>query len=117
MTFESSITIEESAMLPKNRPPTPPGEILNEEFLAPLRMTQAQLAERMKVSVQTVNLIVNGKRAITADTALALSRVFETSPEFWMNLQVAVDLWNAVQRQAKARQSADAGTEARRRAH
>lgn len=70
-----------------------------------MRMTQARLAEKMLVSVQTVNLIVNGKRAITAETALALSRVFETSPEFWMNLQAATDLWNAARRQAKARLS------------
>jgi len=68
-------------------------------------MTQAQLAGKMKVSVQTVNLIVNGRRAITAETALALSRVFETSPELWMNLQAAVDLWNAARRQARAQRS------------
>jgi len=92
-------------VLPRNRPPTPPGEVLNEEFLAPLKMTQAQLAGKMKVSVQTVNLIVNGRRAITAETALALSRVFETSPELWMNLQAAVDLWNAARRQARAQRS------------
>ena len=90
-------------MLPKNRPPTPPGEVLSEEFLVPLKMTQAQLAARMGVSVLTVNLLVNGKRAVTADTALALARTFETSPQFWMNLQNAVDLWAAQARENRKR--------------
>ena len=89
-------------MLPKNRPPTAPGEILDEEFLAPAGMTQAQLAERMGVSVQTVNMIINGKRTITAETAILLARVFETAPEFWLNLQNAVDLWLAERQLAKA---------------
>jgi antitoxin HigA-1 len=84
-------------MLPKNRPPTPPGEVLAEEFLAPRGMTQGQLAEQMGVPIQRVNLIVNGRRAITAETALLLARVFETSPEFWLNLQMAWDLWHARQ--------------------
>jgi antitoxin HigA-1 len=89
-------------MLPKNRAPTPPGEVLNEEFLVPLKLTQAELAKRIGVSVQTVNMLINGKRAVTADTALALAREFETSPEFWMNLQVSVDLWHAKQRARSA---------------
>jgi addiction module HigA family antidote len=84
-------------MLPNNRPPTPPGEVLDEEFLKPLRMTQGQLAERMGVPLQRVNQIVNGRRAISAETAILLARVFETSPQFWMNLQVAWDLWHANQ--------------------
>lgn len=83
-------------MLPKNRPPTPPCEILTEEFLTLLnKMTQAALAKKMGVSVQTVNLLINGKRSVTAETAWRLARVFNTSPEFWMNLQMAVDLWRA----------------------
>ncbi|MBS2032902.1 MAG: HigA family addiction module antidote protein [Deltaproteobacteria bacterium] len=82
-------------MLPKNRPPTHPGEVLNEEFLAPKKMTQAQLASALGVSVQTVNLLVNGKRSITAETALGLARVFKTTPLFWMNLQALFDLWHA----------------------
>jgi len=82
-------------MLPKNRPPTHPGEILLEEVLKPMGMTQVDLAGRLGVPIQRVNTIINGKRGVTAETALLLSRVFNTSPEFWMNLQNAVDLWNA----------------------
>jgi antitoxin HigA-1 len=87
-------------MLPKNRPPTLPGEVLREEFLAPLGLTQEALARQMEVSFQTVNLIVNGKRSVTADTAVRLARALGTSPEFWMHLQVARDLWFAQQRHA-----------------
>jgi antitoxin HigA-1 len=82
-------------MIPKNREPTTPGEVLDKEFLEPLGMTQAKLAAEMGVSVQTVNLLINGKRDVTAETALLLSRVFETSPELWMNLQATHDLWIA----------------------
>ena len=89
-------------MLPKTRPPTPPGEVLAEEFLAPMGMTQGQLAEKMGVPIQRVNMVVNGRRAITADTALLLARIFGTSPEFWMNLQAAWDLWHARERLAKS---------------
>ena len=82
-------------MLPKNRPPTSPGEVLVEEFLGPLGMTQVELARRMNIPLQRVNTVVTGKRAITAETAVLLARVLGTSAAFWMNLQVAVDLWNA----------------------
>lgn len=91
-------------MIPKNRPPTPPGEILRLEFLEPMGLTQGQLAERMGVPIQRVNLIVNDRRAITAETAIMLSRALGTSPEFWMNLQMQRDLWLAQQTlQAAAR--------------
>ena len=82
-------------MLPKNRPPTAPGELLKQEFLEPLEMTQASLADEMGVPLQRINLIVNGKRGITAETAILLSRVFDTTPQFWMNLQANYDLWHA----------------------
>lgn len=82
-------------MLPKNRPPTTPGEILVQEYLGPAKMTQETLAKKMGVSVQTVNLLINGKRNVTAETAWRLARVFDTSPELWMNLQMRVDLWRA----------------------
>lgn len=85
-------------MLPKNRPPIPPGEILKEEYLDESGMTQAELAEKMGVSVQTVNLIVNGKRAITPETAIALSKVLATSPEMWLRMQSDVDLYHAFQK-------------------
>jgi addiction module HigA family antidote len=79
-------------MLPQNRKPTHPGTILLEEFLRPMEMTQSQLAERMGVPVQRVNTLINGKRDITPETAILLSRVLGTSAEFWMNLQAAYDL-------------------------
>jgi len=85
-------------MIPKNRPPTPPGEILLEEFLKPMRLTQTALAEKMSVPLQRVNTLINGKRAVTADTALLLSEIFGTSPEFWMNLQTQCDLYEARRR-------------------
>lgn len=82
-------------MLPKNRKPTHPGEILLEEFLKPSGMTQLQLAEKMKVPVQRINTLINGKRGITPETAILLSRVFKNTAEFWMNLQVNHDLYEA----------------------
>jgi addiction module HigA family antidote len=90
-------------MLPKNRAPTPPGEILLEEFLKPGGMTQMELASRMNVPVQRVNTLINGRRAVTPETAILLSRVFATTPEFWMNLQVRHDLWIAHQRMGPAK--------------
>jgi antitoxin HigA-1 len=82
--------------LPQNRPPTHPGEILLEEFLKPLGMTQVELAERMAVSYPRVNEIVHAKRGVTPDTAVRLSRLFGTSPEFWLNGQLAWDLWHTL---------------------
>lgn len=83
-------------MLPKNRPPTHPGEMLLEEFLRPLGMTQTELAERIHVSYPRVNEIVNGKRGVTPGTALRLSRLLGTTPEFWLNGQRNWDLWHAL---------------------
>jgi antitoxin HigA-1 len=82
-------------MMPKNRKPTHPGEILLEEFLKPMKLTQLELARRMGVPIQRVNTLINGKRDMTAETAILLSRVLKTSSEFWMNLQVACDLFQA----------------------
>jgi len=82
--------------LPAKRPPTHPGEMLREEFLVPLEMTQTELANRIGVSYPRVNEIVNEKRGITPDTALRLSRLFGTSPEFWLNGQQNWDLWHAM---------------------
>jgi antitoxin HigA-1 len=82
-------------MIPKHRKPSHPGEILLEEFLLPLKMNQVELARRMGVPIQLVNTLINGKRNMTAETALLLARVLKTSPEFWMNLQVATDLYKA----------------------
>jgi addiction module HigA family antidote len=88
-------------MLPKNRPPTTPGEMLLEEFLRPLGMTQVALAARMGVPVQRVNGLVNGKRAITPETAILLARALKTSPQVWLHLQANHDLWIAQRRMHK----------------
>ncbi len=85
-------------MIPKNRKPNHPGEILSEEFLKPMAMTQVDLARKMGVPVQRVNTLINGKRDMTAETAILLSRVLKTSSEFWMSLQVAHDLYLASRR-------------------
>lgn len=82
--------------LPRNRPPTHPGEILLEEFLVPLDMSQTQLAEALGISFVRVNAIVNGRRGVTPDTALRLERLFGSSAQFWLNLQMAWDLWHAM---------------------
>ena len=82
-------------MLPRNRKPTIPGEILKEEFLIPLNMTQQDLADAIGISRVRVNNIINGNRSITPDTAIRLATYFDTTPEFWINLQNSVDLWTA----------------------
>ena len=79
-------------MLPEQRIPTHPGEILAEEFLKPLELTQVALADHIGVPVQRVNEIVRGKRGIAAETAWLLSGAFGTSPDFWLNLQTSYDL-------------------------
>ena len=89
-------------MIPKHRKPSHPGETLLEEFLAPMRLSQVELARRMGVPVQRVNTLINGKRDITAETAILLSRILKTSPEFWMNLQDARDLYEAREHLARA---------------
>ena len=82
--------------LPKNRRPTHPGEVFLEDFLIPLGITQKDAAERLRISYPRMNEIVKGKRSVTPDTALRLARFTSTEPEFWLNLQQAVDLWNAL---------------------
>lgn len=82
--------------LPKNRRPTHPGEVFLEEFLIPLGITQKDAAQQLRMSYPRMNEIVKGKRAVTPDTALRLARFTRTEPEFWLNLQQAVDLWTAL---------------------
>ena len=82
-------------MTPKNRKPTHPGEILREEFLKPMKMTQQQLADKMGVPVQRINTLINEKRGVTPETAILLSRTFGTTPELWMHLQTSYDLYVA----------------------
>lgn len=79
-------------LLPENRIATHPGEILKEEFLAPVEITQVALAQHIGVPLQRVNEIIRGKRGITPETAWLLSQALGTTPQFWMNLQDAYDL-------------------------
>ena len=76
----------------KKLPPVHPGEILNEEFLKPLQLSQSQLARDLRIPHRRINEIVLGKRSISPDTALRLSVYFNTSPELWMNLQTTYEL-------------------------
>ncbi|HEU4382025.1 MAG TPA: HigA family addiction module antitoxin [Anaeromyxobacteraceae bacterium] len=86
------------------RRPTAPGEMLLEEFLKPAGLTQVALAAKMGVPIQRVNGIISGRRAVTAETAILLGRALGTTPELWLNLQVAVDLWDARQRMPRHRE-------------
>jgi antitoxin HigA-1 len=79
-------------MVSRNAPPVHPGEILLHEFLDPLGLSQYRLAKDISVPPRRINEIVHGTRAITADTALRLSRYFGTSERFWLNLQARYDL-------------------------
>lgn len=79
-------------MSKKKMPPLHPGEILMEEFLNPLEMSQYRLAKEIHVSPRRINEIVQGKRSITADTALRLGLFFKMSPQFWLGLQMDYDL-------------------------
>ena len=81
--------------MPQNRPPTHPGEMLLEEFLKPLDMSQVELAGRIHVSYPRINEIVRGKRGVSPDTALRLERLFGMEAQVWLNLQQAWDLWQA----------------------
>jgi addiction module HigA family antidote len=77
------------------RKPTTPGEILREEYLVPLEMSQKDLAVHIGQDVKVINRIVNGRSAVTAEVALKFSATLRTTPEFWLNAQKAVDLWSA----------------------
>lgn len=83
-------------MLTTQRKPVTVGEILLEEFMQPLSLTQAALAEAMGVQRKHVNELCNNRRTVTAATALILARVFSNSPEFWLNVQRRNDLWEAL---------------------
>ena len=86
--------------VPTHRKPTHPGEMLLEEFLEPMGLSQRELADAIAVPYQRVNEIVNGRRGVTPSTALRLSTYFGTSTDFWMNLQLRWDLYHA--REAEA---------------
>ncbi len=82
----------------RTRKPTTPGEILREEFLGPLGMTQKQLAEHVGCDIKVINRIVNGRTSVGAEMALKLSATFRTTPELWLNAQKSVDLHEAEHR-------------------
>ena len=82
--------------LPTHQPPTHPGEMLLEEFLKPLGITQTAFALQLGVSFQRLNEVINGKRSVTPDTALRLARVTGMSADFWLGLQQDWDLWHAL---------------------
>ncbi len=82
--------------LPTHRPPTHPGEMLLEEFLTPLGITQSAFAVRLGVSFPRLNEVINVRRAVTPDTALRLARVTGMSADFWLGLQQDWDLWHAL---------------------
>ena len=79
--------------IPKNREPTHPGEMLLEEFLKPMGISQKELADSIKVPFQRVNEIVHGRRGISPSTSLRLAKFFGTSPDFWLNLQQKYELY------------------------
>jgi antitoxin HigA-1 len=81
--------------LPTNRPPTHPGEMLLEEFLKPLNISQTDFAARIGVSYPRLNELIHGKRGVTPDTALRLAQVLGMSADFWLGLQQDWDLWHA----------------------
>jgi addiction module HigA family antidote len=81
--------------IPTHRAPTHPGEMLLEEFLKPMGLSQRELAQGIHVPYQRVNEIINGRRGITPSTALRLSKYLGVSPDFWMNLQLRWDLYFA----------------------
>jgi len=87
--------------MPANRMPTHPGEMLLEEFLKPMNLTQQDLARSIRVPYQRVNELVHGRRGITPSTALRLSRYFGNSAAFWMNLQLKWDLSKALETEAE----------------
>lgn len=84
-------------MLPKKRPPTSPGEMLLNEFIKPFNMTQKEFSQHVGWSYARLNEIIHGKRGITASSALTLADAFNMEPDFWLNLQKNLDLWNALQ--------------------
>jgi addiction module HigA family antidote len=88
--------------LPSDRRPVHPGEVFLKDVLVPLNLTQREAAERLRISYPRMNEIVNGKRSVTPDTALRFARFTGTEPEFWLNLQQARDLWDAMHSEAAA---------------
>ena len=85
--------------IPTHREPTHPGEMLLEEFLKPMGMTQRELSNAIMVPYQRINEIINGKRGVTPSTALRLAKFFGTSEDFWLNLQLRWDLYRTIKKE------------------
>lgn len=83
------------------RKPTSPGELLYEEFLVPLGITQKELADHLRVDYKVINRIVNEKARITPEMAIKLAQALETTPHFWLNSQQALDIWSSEQKKGK----------------
>ncbi len=88
-------------MIPLDREPVHPGEVLKEEFLIPLNITQTSLAKALHTSFRAINELINGKRGITVEMALKLSKYFDTSPQLWLNLQNQYDLYKVAMKKKK----------------
>lgn len=95
-TTEPTVHASIARRLPTHAPPTHPGEMLLEEFLKPLDISQSAFAIRLGVSFPRLNEIIRGKRGVTSDTALRLARVTGMSADFWLGLQQDWDLWHAM---------------------
>ena len=85
------------------RKPTSPGEILVEEFLIPLKISQKELAEHLNCDYKVINRIVNEQTSVTPEMAIKLAAAFNTTPDFWLNAQMAMDLWHLRSKKTKVR--------------
>ena len=94
--LRTTIELVSARRLPRNRPPTHPGEMLLEEFLKPIGMSQSKFAIRLGVSFPRLNEVIRGQRSVTSDTALRLERVLGMPADFWLGLQLDWDLWHAL---------------------
>jgi addiction module HigA family antidote len=83
-------------MLPKKRPPTHPGQMLLKEFLEPMGITQKEFSIHLGWTYARLNEIINGRRGVSAESALAFADAFQMEPQFWLNLQQNWDLWHAL---------------------
>ncbi len=88
-------------MKAQTRKPTSPGEILSEEFLIPMGLTQKELADHIRCDIKVINRIINERTSVTAEMALKLASTFRTTPDFWLNAQKAMDIYMASQRVTK----------------
>ena len=85
-------------MIPTKREPTHPGNMLLKEFLEPMNITQKEFSQHLGWTYARLNEIINGRRGVSAESALAFADVFKMEPEFWLNLQRDWDLWHAMQK-------------------